>query len=128
LNCKRFKANDCREHFQKHAEGHPIKKGRAFEWSVTSHNAVRKRQGKRELTMEEAYEIWGPDNIRIAPCSSDTAEPRKGNNPTFTRSYGQQPGYYAPEPPKSQVAPMTHFGPVALMNSMLSYHDAYKRK
>ena len=141
---KRFKANECREAFVKFAEANPVKRGYAFDWSVRAHNAVNGRNGKQELTNEQAYEIWGPDNIRIAPCSGEgtntgystsykshhdrhhreETQPVKGNNPTYIRSveHGQQPGYYGSTP-----SPTTHFGPLALSHSISSYFTATRR-
>ena len=65
----RLKGQDCREHFQGYVKKYSIEPGRAFEWTVLRHNEVSTRIGKLSITLEEAYDIWDPSNIRIGACS-----------------------------------------------------------
>lgn len=75
----RLKGQDCREHFQSCVKKHPILPGRAFEWTVLRHNEVSQRIGKPTLTLEDAYDIWDPSNIRIGACSEYKNEKTASN-------------------------------------------------
>lgn len=70
---RRFKANDCREHFAKFVKDNPLHQHRCFEWTVDAHNSVNARQGKSILNVEDARDIWSPANIKITPCSEHAA-------------------------------------------------------
>lgn len=77
LIANNFKANDCRDHFAQFVKANILHQGRAFEWTVRAHNDVNRRNNKPEITVEQARDIWGPDNVKVVPCSSSpvTAAP-----------------------------------------------------
>lgn len=66
--CDNYKSVDCRNNFYEFYNS-AIPNKYFFAWTVDAHNAVNRRQGKRILTLDEAYKIWSPDNIRIEPCN-----------------------------------------------------------
>jgi hypothetical protein len=111
LITKRFKAEECRQHFSNFVRSNPIHPGRAFEWTVRAHNEVNKRTGKAILSNDEARQIWGMDNVRITPCSggsgvSATSQVAKPQHTQVAKTL-----HYGP-------TPATIMGPVATMNAL----------
>ena len=144
LFARRFKATECREHFADFIKSNPIKRGKASEWTVAAHNAVRKRQGKTLLTVSQARQIWGRDNVRILPCSSsvssDAAYTARSSSlsDASTSTYrssspppprGQQSLYYSSSttPLPNSVTTATLMGPSSLYNSCAMLWNAAKR-
>lgn len=127
--CKRFKMEECRQHFSNFVRTERIYPGQAFEWTVKAHNIVNKRTNKKVLTPDEAREIWGADNIKLTPCSS---EPE--STPTTPQASLFLPPPVSPPLPttssknsqvgggkSSQVGgaqPNTAMGPLMLMNAV----------
>lgn len=128
LIAKRFKATECRQHFIEFVQSNPIKKGRAFEWSIDAHNAVNKRKGKPTITYAQAYEIWDEMNVRILPCSSSVASDEVVRSSSPPPPRGQQAIYYSVPSPSSSPAMATYMGPSALYGSITSLWNASKRR
>lgn len=66
-----YKSQHCRKHFSDAIDLNPIKPGQAFKWTVDRHNEVNARHGKKIFTVEEARQIWGPENDIIVPCRDE---------------------------------------------------------
>lgn len=57
INC------DCRRHWREFVAKYPpdfSSREAFFAWTVRAHNAVNRRLGKREMSLEEALELWRP--------------------------------------------------------------------
>lgn len=67
----KYKASECRSHFQDYIKANSLKSGKAFEWTVGAHNDVNKRTGKYVISVSDARAIWDDANVRIVPCSDD---------------------------------------------------------
>lgn len=71
----------CRAHFNEHMAKRPpravaAEKGGLFRWSVDVHNEVNRSKGKREMSYEEAFELYLGEGSECHNCHKDgTAAP-----------------------------------------------------
>lgn len=73
LLCDDFRCNECKTHFQKFIDSHPLIKywkeeNGFFRWSFELHNSVNKRLGKYQPNFEEALNYFSNSNIVCFNC------------------------------------------------------------
>lgn len=57
---------DCQDHYKEMVVDYPpimINKDTLFKWTVDIHNKVNERINKKQITLDEAYNIWKNTNI-----------------------------------------------------------------